>query len=121
MCSFFTTAPANRCVRIMGKQNSDLVPWEPKLSAEGLAHLKRLRAEVGPRIALMREIRKALNLTQRQVAEALGVTQSNISKIEAGGDPNLSVLARMVDAGGKKLRLTVESPDGVEEATFELT
>ena len=69
----------------------------------------------------MRVMRKALKLTQREVAEALGVTQSNISKIEASGDPTLSVLARMAEAKGKKLRLTLESKSGIEEASFELS
>ena len=101
-------------------RNSDLVAWNPQLSAEEIAHIERLRQRVGPQIALMREIRKKLRLTQKQVAAALGVTQSNVSKIEAGGDPTLSVLARMASAKGKKLRLTLESADGVEEAKFDL-
>jgi predicted XRE-type DNA-binding protein len=104
----------------MAKQNSDLIAWEPKFSAKALSHMERLRAEVEPQIELMRLIRKTLKLTQRQVAEALGVTQSNVSKIEMNGDPTLSVLARMANARGKKLRLTLESADGVEEASFEL-
>lgn len=32
---------------------SKLTKWEPMLSAEEAAHLKRLRAEIGPRIALV--------------------------------------------------------------------
>jgi predicted XRE-type DNA-binding protein len=105
----------------MAKKQSDLIAWNPQLSAEEIAHIEKLRNEVEPQIALMRVIRKALNLTQREVAEALGVTQSNVSKIEAGGDPTLSVIARMANARGKRLRLTVESEDGVPEASFELS
>jgi predicted XRE-type DNA-binding protein len=104
----------------MAKQKSDLVAWEPQLSAEELAHIEQLRNELEPQIALMRVIRKALNLTQREVAEALGVTQSNVSKIETSGEPTLSVLSRMAEAKGKRLRLTLESHDGKEEASFEL-
>lgn len=120
VCSCFMTSRVSRSNEIMNKENSDLVAWEPNFSADALAHMERLRKEIEPRIALMRDLRKRLKLTQRQVAEALGVTQSNVSKIEASGDPPLSVLARMVDVSGKKLRLTVESAEGVEEATFEL-
>jgi transcriptional regulator with XRE-family HTH domain len=68
----------------------------------------------------MRELRKALGLTQVEVAKLLGVTQSNVSKIEVRGDPLFSVLARMADAKGGRLRLAVESPDGEEEASFAL-
>jgi predicted XRE-type DNA-binding protein len=105
----------------MAKTKTEFSVWEPKFSADALAHMERLRREIEPQIELMREIRKTLDLTQKQVAELLGVTQSNVSKIEANGDPTLSVLARMVNARGKKLRLTVESADGKEEASFELS
>ena len=105
----------------MAKKNSELIAWEPKFSGEALAHMERLRNEIEPQIQLMRLIRKTLKLTQRQVADALGVTQSNVSKIEANGDPTLSVLARMANARGKRLRLTLESADGVEEASFDLS
>lgn len=104
----------------MSKVKDDLVKWQPELSAEAQEHIERLRAELEPRIALMRELRKALGLTQVEVARLLGVTQSNVSKIEARGDPSLSVLARMADAKGRRLRLAVESADGNEEASFRL-
>lgn len=100
--------------------NEKLVKWQPELSFEALEHINRLRAELEPRIALMRDLRKSLGLTQRDVADLLGVTQSNVSKIEARGDPQLSILARMADAKGMRLRLTVESVDGNEEGSFAL-
>ena len=104
----------------MSKVKDNLAKWQPELSAEALDHIGRLRAEIEPRIALMRELRKALGLTQVEVAKLLGVTQSNVSKIETGGDPALSVLARMADAKGMRLRLAVEAPDGKETASFRL-
>jgi DNA-binding XRE family transcriptional regulator len=104
----------------MSKVNENLAKWQPGLSTEALEHIGRLRADLEPRIALMRELRKALGLTQVEVARLLGVTQSNISKIEVRGDPSLSVLARMAEARGKRLRLAVESADGTEVASFAL-
>lgn len=104
----------------MSNKTSDPAKWTPELSPEARAHIKRLRAEIEPRLALMRQLRKTLGLTQAEVARLLGVTQSNVSKIEAGGDPSLSVLARMCDARGRRLRLAVESSDGTEEASFAL-
>lgn len=104
----------------MSKAKEELVKWQPELSAEAREHIEQLRADLEPRIALMRELRKALGLTQVQVAELLGVTQSNVSKIEVRGDPSLSVLARMAEAKGMRLRLAVESPDGKEQASFAL-
>lgn len=104
----------------MSKVKDELVKWQPELSSEALDHIARLRAELEPRIALMRELRKMLGMTQVEVANLLGVTQSNISKIEAGGDPSLSILSRMADAKGMRLRLAVEAPDGKEAASFNL-
>ncbi|HYI41494.1 MAG TPA: helix-turn-helix transcriptional regulator [Allosphingosinicella sp.] len=104
----------------MSKVKDGLVKWQPELSSEAFEHIARLRAEIEPRIRLMRELRTVLGLTQVEVAKLLGVTQSNVSKIEAGGDPSLSVLARMADAKGMRLRLAVEAPDGKEAASFSL-
>jgi DNA-binding XRE family transcriptional regulator len=104
----------------MSKVKEELAKWQPELSPAARDHVERLRAELEPRIALMRELRKALGLTQVEVARLLGVTQSNISKIEVRGDPSLSLLARMADARGKRLRLALESADGKEEASFAL-
>lgn len=50
----------------------------------------------------------------------IGVTQSNISKIEMRGDPALSVRARMAEAKGKRLTLSIEADDGVVEERFAL-
>jgi DNA-binding XRE family transcriptional regulator len=104
----------------MSNEKSNLSKWEPKLSPRARAHIEQLRAELEPRIALMRQLRTALGLTQAEVAGLLGVTQSNISKIEVKGDPSLSVLARMAEAKGCRLRLSVEAADGSEEASFGL-
>jgi DNA-binding XRE family transcriptional regulator len=104
----------------MSIEKSSYARWEPQLSAEAREHIERLRAELEPRIALMRELRRALGLTQVEVATLLGVTQSNVSKIEVKGDPSLSILARMAEAKGKRLRLALESEAGEIEASFEV-
>lgn len=59
--------------------------------------------------------------TQTEVAELLWVTQSNVSKIEVRGDPSLSVLERIAEARGKRLRLVVESGEGEIETSFALS
>lgn len=52
-----------------------------------------------PTPADLRERRKALGLTQRQVADAAGVSQPLIARIEgASVDPRLSTLRRIVEA-----------------------
>jgi transcriptional regulator len=88
--------------------------WTPTLNGEDLEEFERLRAQLATQISLVRRLRTALGLSQLEVAEALGTTQSNVSKIEAKGDPTLSVLAGIVEAKGAKLRLTVETDSGDE-------
>lgn len=105
----------------MSKNHPELVKWEPDLSPEAQEHIARLRGELEPRLALMRRLRKALGLTQSEVAGLLGVTQSNVSKIEVRGDPSLSVLERIAEAKGKRLRLVVESGTGEIETSFALS
>lgn len=59
------------------------------------------------------EIRALMEKTQIEMAEALGVKQPTIAGMEkAGKDLKLSSLKRYVEAGGGKVRLDIELPDG---------
>ena len=53
----------------------------------------------------LRELRRALELTQTDVANALDKGQHEISRIEQRGDMLLSTLARLVQAMGGELEL----------------
>ena len=53
----------------------------------------------------LRELRRALELTQADVANALDKGQHEISRIEQRGDMLLSTLARLVQAMGGELEL----------------
>lgn len=99
---------------------NDLVEWNPELSADAKVHAARLRSEIEPQVALMRQIRMGLGLSQVELAEILRVTQSNVSKMEGKDDPALSVIARMVAARGGKVRLAIETAEG-EELRFAVT
>ncbi len=59
------------------------------------------------------EIRALMEKTQNEMAEALGVKQPTIAGMEkAGKGLKLSSLKRYVEAGGGKVRLDIELPDG---------
>lgn len=59
------------------------------------------------------EIRALLEKTQNDMAEAMGVKQPTIAGMEkAGKDLKLSSLKRYVEAGGGKVRLDIELPNG---------
>ena len=59
----------------------------------------------------LRDLRKALALTQQRMAEALHISQDGVSRIEKRSDFLLSTLRSYIEAMGGKLRLVVEFPD----------
>lgn len=61
----------------------------------------------------MRELRKAHNMTQLEMAKVLGVKQEQVSRIEKRTDLHLSTLRRSIEAMGGELILTAKFPDGV--------
>jgi transcriptional regulator with XRE-family HTH domain len=61
--------------------------------------------------ATLQALRKALNVTQEQLAADLGLRQANISRLEKKRDMLLSTLARTIRALGGKLDLTVTFED----------
>ena len=75
------------------------------------------RADVeaeGRRIALeartIAEARKALSLTQVQVADALKITQGALSQMEKRGDMMVSTVQSYVEAMGGELKLVAQFP-----------
>lgn len=76
------------------------------------------RARVDARVAQtlkslpLEEIRKAIGLTQIELAERMDVQQSAVSKTESAADMYLSTLRRYIEALGGTLHITAEFPDG---------
>ena len=59
----------------------------------------------------LRDLRKALDLTQTQMSATLGVQQAHVSRIEQRTDMLLSTLASYVQAMGGSLKFVVTFPD----------
>jgi DNA-binding XRE family transcriptional regulator len=59
----------------------------------------------------LRELRKAHELTQEQVAEILEVGQDGVSRLEKRGDLLVSTLRSYVEAMGGRLSLIAEFPN----------
>ena len=59
----------------------------------------------------LRDLRKALDLTQTQMSATLGVRQAHVSRIEQRTDMLLSTLASYVQAMGGSLKFVVTFPD----------
>jgi DNA-binding XRE family transcriptional regulator len=58
----------------------------------------------------LKDIRKAKELTQAQLAEALGIRQATVAQLEKRSDLLLSTLRGYVQAMGGRLKLVVEFP-----------
>lgn len=90
--------------------------WETlkkRMSREAQA---RVDAQVREDLASMplAEVRKAIGLTQAQLAETLDMGQGGVSKIENAADMYLSTLRRFVEALGGQLVITATFPGGRE-------
>ena len=74
----------------------------------------RVDARVKETLATMplAEIRKAIGMTQVDLAEKLDVAQSSVSKIESAADMYLTTLRKYVKALGGELHLTAVFPGG---------
>ena len=82
-----------------------------KMSPEARA---RVDAQVKAALQSMplAEIRKAIGLTQAELAGKLDVAQGSVSKIENAADMYLTTLRKYVEALGGELRLTASFGDG---------
>src|SRR6188768_2904292 len=59
----------------------------------------------------LRELRKARNVTQVEVATAMNIEQASVSKIERREDMYVSTLREYVKALGGELKLVASFPD----------
>ena len=71
----------------------------------------KLRTQMLLQEMAINELRKALELTQEDVASKLGVNQAAISKLEHQSDMYISSLRRVLAAMGGNLRIIAHFPD----------
>ncbi|MEQ8966255.1 MAG: XRE family transcriptional regulator [Azospirillaceae bacterium] len=81
------------------------------LSADERALVESRAADLIAEEATLRDLRRALALTQIDVAARLGVGQDNISRLEQRSDLLLSTLASYIEALGGRLELVARFPD----------
>ncbi|MFA6021611.1 MAG: helix-turn-helix domain-containing protein [Rhodospirillales bacterium] len=87
--------------------NEVLATLPPKRKAA----IKRETARLIEEEYSLREIRKALTLTQDQLAQELGVGQDEISRIERRTDMLVSTLRRVIAGMGGELEIVARFPD----------
>ena len=92
----------------MAKSFRHLLEAMPKKRREQVEEQKqKILAEIN-----LGELRKALELTQRQLAATLKVNQAAISKMESQSDMYISTLRRFLKAMGGTLKVVAEFPHG---------
>lgn len=69
-----------------------------------IERLAALRADTLAEIGLF-ELRRAMDMSQADLASELGISQSAISQLERAGDPKLSTLRQYLERLGARLEL----------------
>jgi len=90
------------------------ITLDDKMKKLSPARRKKVEARAAKLIAQemsLRDLRKALSLTQERLAERLKVSQDRISRMERRTDLLISTLRRHVAAMGGNLSLVAEFPD----------
>lgn len=90
------------------KKIRNAVAWRPEWSPEKELEIAAGVEELRRSNSALRDLRESLGISQEELADVLGMTQSNISKIEAKDEPRLSVLRRLVEHKGGRLKLVIE-------------
>lgn len=97
----------------MAKKFSELrARMSPKARAKSEAMTARLLEDMP-----LQELRQALDLTQRQVAESLKIEQAAVSKMEKQTDMYVSTLRRFIVAMGGQLDIVARFPEGAVRIT----
>ncbi len=79
--------------------------------AEKLAAVERRKAELREEMVLS-EVRKALEISQQELARRLGVGQPAVAKLERRADMHVSKLRSIIETMGGELRVVAEFPQG---------
>ena len=84
--------------------------YEEVMASLSQEERERVEARTAELVTLY-DLRKAVQKTQTQVADALGVGQDSVSRMENRSDMLLSTLRRYVEAMGGTLALVAQFPD----------
>ena len=89
----------------------DFKEYKAKVFAER-PEVKEKYDALAPQYEIIRaeiESRRAIGMTQKELAERMGTAQANISRFESGSyNPSLAFLQKMADSLGKTLKISLE-------------
>lgn len=90
-------------------------PWRKAFAHRlGPERIAKIEAQVEKDMAemVLSELRRQVEMTQTEVAEAMGIHQPAVSDLEKCDDMQISTLRRLVAALGGELSLIVKLPQG---------
>ena len=98
----------------MARKLADVIADLPVEEREAIA--RETGALLKEEMAL-RDLRRALKLSQAQLAQALGVGQASVAKLERRTDVYVSSLRRFIEAMGGELEIVARFPEGSVRVT----
>ncbi len=84
--------------------------WPPERSARVARRKDQLLRDVEE--AALADLRKALSITQEELARTLGKSQAAVAQMEQRGDMKVSTLRETIEAMGGTLDLVARFPGG---------
>jgi DNA-binding XRE family transcriptional regulator len=84
---------------------------EAKMPPESFARAKTRAKEMMTEM-LLAEVRRAVGLTQEELATSLGIKQPTLSRLESQSDMQISTLRCLIQALGGQLEIIVHMPGG---------
>ncbi|WP_413990651.1 XRE family transcriptional regulator [Labrys okinawensis] len=87
-----------------------------RMSPEAQAEAEALAAQLDEEMDLA-EVRRALKLSQDEIAQTLQVGQGSIAKLEKRTDMYVSTLRRFIEAMGGELEIVARFPDHAVKIT----
>ena len=100
----------------MSKNIQEIIRKLPKKDQEAI---KARANELIKEEMTLREVRKAQQKTQHQIAKALGVKQAAVSRLEQRTDMYLSTLNSYLHSMGGQLEITAKFPDHKEVKLYQ--
>ena len=80
---------------------------QPESLARAKVRAKEMMAEM-----LLAQVRKAVGLTQEELAASLGIKQPTLSRLESQNDMQISTLRCLIQALGGELEIIAHMPGG---------
>ena len=92
----------------MARSLTQVIASLPQAEQEAIA---RQSEQLKREYLALQELRKAMNLTQNEIAERLNIAQEGVSRLERRSDLMISTLRKYIEAMGGQLNIIAQLPN----------